>query len=445
LTSARILLVDDDEGIRFAVRDFLDSNGFEVEEAASSRGAREALQRSVPDAVILDYKLPDGPSLDLIPHVKRPGDEAALIVLTGHGSIDLAVEAMKAGADHFMTKPVDLPVLKVILDRLLANRRTQKRDTAARSRSMLGHDPFVGGSAAIRRLREEARRVAAADTPVLLQGETGSGKGVLAAWIHVNSTRASEAMVDLNCAGLSREFLESELFGHERGAFTGAVAAKQGLLDLADDGTIFLDEIGDMDAAVQAKLLKVVEDKRFRRLGDVRDRHVDMRLICATHHDLAQLVASQKFRSDLYYRLSTFRLIVPPLRDRREDIPELAHSLVGSVARDLGKAGARLSPAALDALQQYSWPGNIRELRNVIERALLLTDTPEIQPEVLRFDHAGATEADSSSLATVEREHILRILESEGGHVERAAARLGIARSSLYQKLRDYGIPQRSL
>ncbi|HSP15599.1 MAG TPA: sigma-54 dependent transcriptional regulator [Thermoanaerobaculia bacterium] len=443
MTSARILLVDDDEGIRFAVRDFLVTSGFEVEEADSCRSAREVLQKSVPDAVILDYKLPDGPSLSLIPHVKRPGDDAALIMLTGHASIDLAVEAMKAGADHFMTKPVDLPGLKIILDRVLANRRTHKRDTAARSRSVPQYDPFLGGSAAIRRLREEARRVAAADTPVLLQGETGSGKGVLATWIHQNSTRASEAFVDLNCAGLSREFLESELFGHERGAFTGAVAAKQGLFDVADEGSIFLDEIGDMDAAVQAKLLKVVEEKKFRRLGDVRDRRVDMRLICATHHDLGQLVATQRFRSDLYYRLSAFRLIVPPLRERREDIAGLAHYLVSAIARDLGKADARLGDAALAALQQYAWPGNIRELRNVIERALLLTDTPEIHPEVLRFDDASPEAAALATLASVEREHILRTLESEGGHVERAAARLGIARSSLYQKLRDYGIQQR--
>ncbi len=443
MTSARILLVDDDEGIRFAVRDFLSTAGFDVEEADSCRSAREALHRSAPDAVILDYKLPDGAGIDLIPHVKRPGDEAALIMLTGHGSIDLAVEAMKAGADHFMTKPVDLQALKLILDRVLENRRTRRRDTAARSRSVTPFDPFLGGSNAIRRLREEARRVATADTPLLLQGETGSGKGVLARWIHQNSRRASEAFVDLNCAGLSREFLESELFGHERGAFTGAVAAKQGLLDVADEGTIFLDEIGDMDPAVQAKLLKVVEEKTYRRLGDVRDRGVDMRLICATHHDLGQLAAAERFRSDLYYRISAFRLVVPPLRERREDIDELAKSLASTIARDLGKGEVRLSAATLESLRQYAWPGNIRELRNVIERALLLTDTPEVQPEVLRFDQTAGPTAGSSSLASVEREHILRVLESEGGHVERAAARLGIARSSLYQKLRDYGIQNR--
>lgn len=439
----RILLVDDEEGIRFAVRDFLETSGYEVEEADSCRAAREILHKSVPDAVILDYKLPDGPSLDLVPHIKSPGDDAGLIVLTGHGSIDLAVEAMKAGADHFMTKPVDLPALKLILQRLLANRRTKKRDTATRVRSAPVRDPFLGSSPAIRRLREEARRVAAADTPVLLQGETGSGKGVLANWIHQNSARASETFVDLNCAGLSREFLESELFGHERGAFTGAVAAKQGLFELADEGTIFLDEIGDMDPGVQAKLLKVVEEKRFRRLGDVRDRLADMRLVCATHHDLSQLVAAQRFRSDLYYRLTAFRLVMPPLRERREDIPDLANHLVVAIGRDLGKPASRLSDSTLETLQRYAWPGNIRELRNVIERALLLTDTPEVTPDALRFDEASGADPLAATLADVERAHILRVLEAEGGHVERAATRLGIARSSLYQKLRDYGVASR--
>ncbi len=446
MSKPRVLLVDDEDGIRFAIRDFLEATGYEVSEATSCRTAREALLQASPDAVVLDYRLSDGTSLDLIPHIKRPGDDIGLIVLTGHGSIDLAVEAMKAGADHFMTKPVELSALHLMLDRLLAHRRTRRREEAARSRSAAPRDPFIGSSAAIRRLRDEARRLAASDTPVLLQGETGSGKGVLATWIHENSRRSSEAFVDLNCAGLAREFLESELFGHERGAFTGAVATKQGLLELADGGSLFLDEIGDMDGGVQAKLLKVVEEKHFRRLGDVRDRLVDMRLICATHHDLGQLVAAQRFRSDLYYRISAFRLMVPPLRERREDIADLATLFIRTLSRDLARPEARLTPAAMEALLRYSWPGNIRELRNVIERALLLADAFDITPEVLRFDdhQVATTDVLSMSLDQIEKAHILRIFEAEGGHVERAAARLGIARSSLYQKLRDYGLVQRS-
>jgi DNA-binding NtrC family response regulator len=440
MTAPRILVVDDEEGIRFALRDFLEASGYDVTEADSCRAAREILQQSAPDAVILDYRLRDGTSLDLIPHIKRPDDDIGLIVLTGHGSIDLAVSAVKAGADHFMTKPLELTALKVILDRILAGRRTKKRDIAARVRSPAARDPFLGSSPAINRLRDEARRLATADTPVLIQGETGSGKGVLAEWLHRSSPRSAEAFIDMNCAGLSREFLDSELFGHERGAYTGAVASKQGLLELADDGTLFLDEIGDMDPAVQAKLLKVVEDKRFRRLGDVRDRNVDVRLICATHHDLPQAVAEGRFRSDLFYRIAGFRLSVPPLRERREDIPAIAEHLTHSLVRDLGRREARITPAVLDALQKYDWPGNIRELRNVLERALLLADSVEITTDVLRFDGLGLSGgAKDVTLAAVERAHVLRVLETEGGHVERAATRLGIPRSSLYQKLREYG------
>jgi DNA-binding NtrC family response regulator len=440
MSAARVLIVDDEEGIRFALRDFLDASGYAVSEASTCRETREILQQSAPDAVILDYKLPDGIALDLIPHIKRPGEEVGLIVLTGHGSIDLAVTAVKAGADHFMTKPVELTALKVILDRILAGRKTRKRENAARSRLTIVRDPFIGSSAAVNRLRDEARRLAGADTPVLIQGETGSGKGVLAEWLHRNSARSDEPFVDLNCAGLSREFLDSELFGHERGAFTGAVAAKQGLMELADGGTLFLDEIGDMDRAVQAKLLKVVEEKKYRRLGDVRDRTADVRLICATHHDLPQAVAEGTFRSDLFYRISGFRLTIPPLRERREDIPEIATRLLETLIRDLSRREARLTPAVLGLLQRYGWPGNIRELRNVLERALLLADAVELTPEVLRFDGAESAQPADLTLASLERSHILRVLEGEGGHVERAAVKLGIARSSLYQKLREFGL-----
>jgi DNA-binding NtrC family response regulator len=445
VSAPRILIVDDEEGIRFALRDFLDAAGYEVIEADSCRAARELLQTSAPDAVILDYRLPDGTSLDLIPHIKTPDEDIGLIILTGHGSIDLAVSAVKAGADHFMTKPLELTALKVILDRILAGRRSKKRDIVARTRVPAARDPFLGTSAVINRLRDEARRLANADTPVLIQGETGSGKGVLAEWLHRNSARSEEAFIDLNCAGLSREFLDSELFGHERGAYTGAVAAKQGLLELADEGTMFLDEIGDMDPGVQAKLLKVVEEKRFRRLGDVKDRKVDARLICATHHDLPQAVADGTFRSDLYYRIAGFRLAIPPLRERREDIPGIAEHLIHALTRDLGRREVRITPAVQELLRQYDWPGNIRELRNVLERALLLADSVELTPDVLRFDRLGiaAERAGEMNLAAVERAHVLRVLEKEGGHVERAAARLGIPRSSLYQKLREYG--ERSL
>src|SRR6185295_7993655 len=263
--------------------------------------------------------------------------------------------------------PVELPALLVVIERALENRRMRQVSLAGKSAQVRqAVDPFFGESGVIRKLAAEAARVAASKVPVLIQGETGSGKGVLARWLHEASARADESFVDLNCAGLSRELLETELFGHEKGAFTGAVTAKQGLLEVAHRGTLFLDEIGDVDLQVQAKLLKVVEDMRFRRLGDVRDRQVDVRLVAATHRDLLTLVREQKFREDLYYRISALPVMVPPLRERGKDVVLLARQLVERISAEMGRPGVRLSPEAEEALAASAWPGNVRQLRNVL-------------------------------------------------------------------------------
>lgn len=304
-------------------------------------------------------------------------------------------------------------------------------------------DPFVGTSAAIRELAARAQRVAAAESPVLLLGETGTGKGVLARWLHRSSRRAAAPFVDLNCAGLSHELVETELFGHEKGAFTGAVAAKTGLLSVADRGTVFLDEVGEMDGRIQAKLLKVLEEKRFRRLGEVRDRQVDIRLVAATHCDLALLARERRFRSDLYFRLSTLPLMVPSLRQRVEDIPALARRLLGELGRAHGRAGLALDGNAEAALCRHDWPGNIRELRNVLERALLFGGGSRVRAVDLVFDPRPAQPdrgALDLTLADLERSHIRHVLEAEGGRVEPAARRLGIPRSSLYEKIKRLGM-----
>jgi transcriptional regulator with PAS, ATPase and Fis domain len=317
----------------------------------------------------------------------------------------------------------------------MAGRSRQARDSI---------DPFLGMSPAMRDLARQARQVLSTDSPILIQGETGTGKGVLARWLHANGPRADEAFVDLNCAGLSRDLLETELFGHEKGAFTGAAQSKTGLLEVAHRGTVFLDEIGDVDPVVQPKLLKVLEEKHFRRLGDVRDRRVDIRLIGATHQDLAALVRDKRFRSDLYFRISAIPLDVPPLRARAEDIPLLVQRILERVIADLGRGRMPLSDEALGALTTYSWPGNIRELRNVLERAVLLNDHDRIEARDLRFDthrDGGSGDSDSSlTLIDLERKHIGRVLSEEGGHVDRAAKRLGIPRSSLYQKIKKHGL-----
>ena len=442
----KVLVVDDESGVRFGIRDFLEQHGYEIDEAESCQDAQHIFRTSRPDIVIADYMMPDGTALDLLPRLREIDSGIPLLVLTAHGSIDLAVRAIKEGAEQFLTKPLELPTLLVILQRLLQTQRTHHKQLASKSRQVRqAIDPFIGTSAAIRALKEQAHRILSTESPVLILGETGSGKGVLARWLHDNSPRAEEAFVDLNCAGLSRELLETELFGHEKGAFTSATATKQGLFEVAHRGTIFLDEVGDVDLQIQPKLLKVLEEKRFRRVGDVRDRQVDVRLIAATHQDMGQLVREKRFRDDLYFRISTIPLSFPALRERIEDIPTMAQYLLDKVSADLGRGEVHLDENCIQALKAYSWPGNIRELRNVIERAVLLSDQKTITINDLHFDghtQVGSPFLDSRlTLLELEKQHIERVLQEEHGRVEKAAKRLGIPRSSLYQKIKKHQIP----
>jgi len=449
MARGRVLIVDDEAGIRFGMRDFLESKDFEVEETDTCAGALEACRRVRPDVAVVDYKLPDGDALTLLPQLFDVQAGLPVVVLTAHGSIDLAVRAIKEGAEQFLTKPIEMPALLVLLERLMDYQRSRRRQLAGQSRQdRESPDPFVGTSGAIQRLAADAARVAQADAPALLLGETGSGKGVLARWLHAVGPRRDEAFVDVNCAGLSTALLDSELFGHEKGAFTGAAGAKAGLLEVAHRGTLFLDEIGDMDLQVQGKLLKVLEEQQFRRVGDVRDRRVDVRLIAATHQDPAEAVRDRRFRQDLYFRISALPLRVPPLRERREDIPALAERLLRQLGSDVGRQEVTLAKEAEESLRSYAWPGNIRELRNVLERALLLSDGPVLTRAQLRFEAgpaaaapaAVADEDGSLTLRDLEKRYIERILREEGGHVEMAARRLGVPRSSLYQKLKAHGI-----
>ena len=444
----RVLVVDDEPGVRFGLREFLEAKGFEVDEAASCQSAEAMFKSRRPDVALLDYSLPDGTALELLPRLRALDASVPQVILTGHGSIDLAVRAVKEGAEHFLTKPVELKALLVILRRLIDAQRVRQRQIAGGRRETHGRvDPFALPSAAMRALAEDAERVARSDSAVLVLGETGVGKGVLARWLHDHGSRADEAFVDLNCASLSRELMETELFGHEKGAFTGAVAAKEGLLEVAHRGTLFLDEIGDVDQAVQPKLLKVLEEGRFRRLGDVRDREVDVRLVAATHQDLSESVRDRKFRSDLYFRISALPLLIPPLRERPDDVAALAQTLLARIGDDLGRGELSLTPPAVETLQAYPWPGNTRELRNVLERAAILSRGQALEPRDLRFSsmlEGGSPAADSRlTLEEVERRHIERVLGEESGHVERAARRLGVPRSSLYERLKRLGITTR--
>lgn len=449
MTKDKVLIVEDEASIRTVLRQFLESRQYEVVETATCAEAKRLWREVHPDIAILDYSLPDGNALELLTSLQGIDSSIPVIILTGYGSIELAVEAVKLGAEQFLTKPVELSALGLIIQRSLENQRNRQRqlvENTRKNRNAL--DPFLGKSMAIRRLAEMARKVSTSESPVLIQGETGTGKGVLARWLHQNGTRGAQPFVDLNCGGLSRDLLETELFGHERGAFTGAVQSKSGLLEIAHKGTVFLDEIGDVDLQVQPKLLKVLEEKQFRRLGDVRDRKVDIRLIAATHHDMGKLVQQRRFRDDLYFRISTIPLITPPLRERVEDVPLLVGYLLERLSHDIGTGMIEISPEAMRALQSYSWPGNIRELRNVLERAVLLSGSRLLTERDLHFDSQMEAEPlennSGKTLDEVERQYIELVLTQEGGRVEIAAKKLGIPRSSLYYKLKQYGLGRSS-
>ncbi|HET6840406.1 MAG TPA: sigma-54 dependent transcriptional regulator [Candidatus Angelobacter sp.] len=447
MNKGRLLVIDDDPAILAAVSEYLQLQGFSVQQATTLKAAYVALEKDVPDIVIIDHQLPDGNAIEFLTSLKNMNAPTKSIVLTGYGTIDLAVRAIKEGAEQFVTKPVQLSVLTSYVKGCLEKQQNQRKQLARKlSAPRYEKDPFAGPSTVIQKLAEEARKIVQTERPILIQGETGTGKGVLSQWIHKNGPRADEALVDVNCAGLSRELLESELFGYEKGAFTGAASSKPGLVEVAHRGILFLDELGEMDIMVQPKLLKVLEDSRFRRLGDVRERVVDIQVIAATNRNLLQSVLGMKFREDLYFRLSTFQLKIPPLRERPEDIPVIASSLLDNLTKDLARDKLELSRGAENALKAYSWPGNIRELRNLLERVALICGERVIQAEDLNLPQRAApapvenTSISGPTLAELERQHITRILEEESGKVAQAAARLGIPRSTLYQKIKTYGI-----
>jgi DNA-binding NtrC family response regulator len=445
---SRILVVDDDSGVRVGVRTYLETYGYEIAESETCADALERLRGDVPDVVLVDNALPDGNALDVIRAMKEAAIDVPVIVLTGHGTIDLAVTAMREGAEHFLTKPVEMASLTTVIDRVLEHQQNLRRVRATRARAVgPAHGLFSGNSTAMRVLARDARSIASGEAPVLIEGETGTGKSVLAWWIHDASPRARESFVELTCAGLPRELVESEMFGYEQGTFIGATGVKGGLIESAHRGTMFVDEIGDVDLAIQPTLLKVIEEKKFRRPGEGGERRVDVRFIAATNRPLAGLVDEGKFLEDLFYRINSIVLRLPPLRDRKEDIPGIARQLLPQLARDTRRPPPSLDADAERALMEHTWPGNVRELRNVLERAVMLTAGPLLRRADLRLLLAAArpdvnsgTGAAVSTLKDVEWQYIRRVLAEENDNVPRAAQRLGVPRSTLYQRLKAQGI-----
>src|SRR5574341_411419 len=432
--SQSILVIDDEPTVRSLFIEFLAGAGFEVHAVSTLGTGRDALSSRSFDAVIIDQTLPDGRGTDLIRELRAGSPEMAIVVMSGAGDIPLAVEAMRRGADTFLTKPVDLDELIVFLQKSLELRSLRKL-SRAHQRLEQKSKPDFGTSGAMRRVMEFAGLASGNGAPVLITGETGSGKGVLARWIHENSARNAGSFVEVNCSSLRGELLASELFGHSRGAFTSAVQDRQGLLDVADGGTLFLDEIGDMDLAVQAQFLKVIEEKSYHRLGEVKTRNSDFRLICATNKDLAEEAAHGRFRKDLMFRVQVLLVHVPALRERREDIPGLArHVLAG-----LNYRYRDLSPDVFSILQSYSWPGNVRELRNILERAVLLATGDMLSPahfSCLQRTDAVTAHEPSGELDRLEMDSIRAALKRLDGDVNRAAEELGISRATIYRKLK---------
>jgi DNA-binding NtrC family response regulator len=441
----RILIVDDDQGIVAGLEALL-TDDWEVRSAFNGRDARAAFVDFSPDVVLLDMNLPDASGIDLLHDFKMYSESVAVIMMSGGGTFERVVESMKLGAETFLPKPFDTDTLTLTLETVSRMIATRLELVALRRADGAESERLAGISPAIQQLNQLLAQIARAPSPVMIEGESGSGKGVFAKLIHSRSPRARAPFVDLNCAGLSKELLESELFGHERGAFTNAMATKQGLFEIASDGTLFLDEIAEMEITVQARLLKAIEEKRFRRVGGVRDLTTNFRLIAATNRDLGQEVAAGRFRADLYYRLNVVRVRVPPLRERFEDVPLLVDVILRPLSKEMGRPLPTISPRALKKLEKYPWPGNVRELRNVLERAMLTMSGKEIRSEDLLLEVGAAPPAKSEGMPTTDWEirplddvindYVSASVEATGGNVRKAARQLQISPSTLYARLK---------
>lgn len=448
---ARILIVDDEKLIRWSLRERLTADGHEIDEAGDLKSARTLLKARPFDVALFDLKLPDGDGLTLLKQALelRPG--IAVLIITAHSTIKSAVEAMKEGAYDYLSKPFDMDELSLTVKRAVENqglRRTLDAELGQKKKEF-GINSLLGDSQQFRAVKEVLCKVAASEnTTVLLLGETGSGKDMIARAIHYESSRAGKPFMNITCTAMPETLIESELFGYEEGAFTNAKGQKAGLFELAHNGTVFLDEIGDMPLSLQGRLLRVLEEKTFRRIGGVADIRVDCRVIAATNRDLASLIREGSFRQDLYYRLSAVPILVPPLRDRREDIALLAERFLEMYRRKMRRTVHGFSRAAKDKLLHYGWPGNVRELRNIIERTVLLCSGETIEEHDIvlgRLDNAGqglerlvTLPPDGCRLAEVERALIEQALERTHGNQTQAALLLGITRDQVRYKIEKY-------
>ena len=440
-----LLIVDDEQNIRASLKGALGREGYQVDDAGSVAAAREKLRESY-DIVLLDVWMPGESGMDLLAEIRANAPETTVVMMSGHATIDAAVQATRLGAFDFLEKPVALERLLVLLRNATTTRSLQAENRRLQEPWAV---PLVGGSPAIRALLEQIALAGPSPARVLIRGEHGTGKELVARALHAASPRRAMSFVAVNCSAIPEELFESELFGHERGAFTGATQARRGRFEEAHGGTLMLDEVGDLSARAQTKLLRVLQENELTRVGGGRAIKVDVRVVAATNRDLAAAVSANGFREDLYFRLAVIPIDVPPLRERAEDVPLLVEHFAARLAHETGRRPQAFGAAALEALRRYAFPGNVRELRNLVERLLIMNPGATIGAEQVRAvlpgaGAPGAAPAEAATLADAvrdfERRQVEAALAAEGGHMTRAAARLGLERSHLYKKMRQLGM-----
>jgi DNA-binding NtrC family response regulator len=448
--------VEDEKLIRWSLRERLEKEGYEVREAASGKEGLEKLNEGESDLVLLDYRLPDQDGIEVLKEISRRSPDTLVIMMTAYSTVDSAVEAMKLGAYDYINKPFNMDELVLTMEKALetTSLRREIRTLRKQQKERFGSKQIIGSSPEMLEIFDLIEKVSKSDsTTVLLQGESGTGKDLVAKYIHFKSMRAGKPFMTITCSALPENLLESELFGHEKGAFTDAKVQKTGLLELSDNGTVFMDEIGDLPLSLQAKLLRFMEEKAFKRVGGIRDYVVDVRIIAATNKDLEREVKSERFRSDLYYRLMVVPIYLPPLRDRKGDIPQLVKLFIDGFNRDLKKNVRGATAEAMELLVNYQWPGNVRELRNIIERAILLGSGDEITPEDLPSAlRAGGEEIldkertylnltkDGIDFSRLEKELVEQALRLVGGNQTKAAKLLGMNRDQIRYRIEKFGI-----
>jgi DNA-binding NtrC family response regulator len=436
-----ILIVDDEQAVRDSLSKWFREDSFTVGTASGAAEALQLLQSQKWDILLLDIKMPGMDGIELQQRIKEIDSGITIIFITAHGSVETAVKALKEGAFDYVSKPVDPDYLSHLVSNALQARSLAKENLKLKEQisEFSRADDIVGDSAQIQKVYDLIQTVAKTDTTVMIRGESGTGKELIARAIHSNSSRRYCPIIAVNCGAMAEGVLESELFGHERGAFTGAQYRRKGKLELSDGGTLFLDEIGNIDMKTQMDLLRVIETKQFTRVGGNDVIKVDFRVICATNKDLEKAVAEGSFREDLYYRLNVFSVFIPPLRERKGDIPVLANYFVQKYMRAMGKQITTITPEAMDTMVRYNWPGNVRELENAVERAMVVGKPPAIKPEDLPYQLTEKNHVlPAGSLAAMEKAHIAVVLDQNRWNISRSAEILQIDRVTLYNKIEKY-------